>query len=43
MLGEREKGLDNLVGAKVKFDNEEVFCNMIEKWIICLLYTSRCV
>ena len=27
----REKGLDNLINIKIKFDNEEIFYNMIKK------------
>ena len=31
ILKEREKGLDNLINIKIKFDNEEIFYNMIKK------------
>ena len=31
ILKEREKGLDNLINIKIKFDNEEIFYNIIKK------------
>ena len=31
ILKEREKGLDNLINIKIKFDIEEIFYNMIKK------------
>ena len=31
ILKEREKGLGNLINIKIKFDNEEIFYNMIKK------------
>ena len=31
ILKERDKGLDNLINIKIKFDNEEIFYNMIKK------------
>ena len=31
ILKERVKGLDNLINTKIKFDNEEIFYNIIKK------------
>ena len=31
ILKEREKGLDNLINIEIKFDNEELFYNIIKK------------
>ena len=31
ILKKREKGLDNLINIKIKFDNEEIFYNIIKK------------
>ena len=31
ILKEREKGLDNLITTKTKFDKEEIFYNIIKK------------
>ena len=31
ILKEREKGVENLINTKIKFDNEEIFYNIIKK------------
>ena len=31
ILKEREKGLENLINTNIKFDNEEIFYNIVKK------------